>query len=96
MCPGIAATSITPPEMVAAVQPQYMTPVDTVVKAYKEFLDEGDERFGVVVEASVDKALEVPESRLANGQASTRAVTVWDPLFKMLHGEGSGLKNAIP
>ncbi|KAH7035977.1 uncharacterized protein B0I36DRAFT_382577 [Microdochium trichocladiopsis] len=96
VCPGIVATSIIPPEMVAAVQPEYMTAVDTVVRGYEEFLDEKDQRFGVVVEASVDEVLEVSEGRLANGKASEPAVTVWDPLFKMLHGEGSGLKNAIP
>jgi len=96
VCPGIVATSIIPPEMVAAVQPQYMTPVDTVVRAYEEFLDKDDGRYGVIAETSVDKVLEVLGSRLANGKASERAVTVWDPLFRMLHGEESELENAIP
>ncbi|KXJ89153.1 hypothetical protein Micbo1qcDRAFT_206722 [Microdochium bolleyi] len=96
VCPGIVATSIIPPEMVAAVQPEYMTAVDTVIRAYDEFLDGSDERYGVVVEASVDKVLKLPEGKLANGDASQRSITVWDPLFKMLHGEESGLPGAIP
>ncbi|KAH7126756.1 15-hydroxyprostaglandin dehydrogenase [Dendryphion nanum] len=38
--------------------------------------------------------LEAP--RLANGKFSERAVTVWEPLFRMYHKEGSGLPDAIP
>lgn len=33
---------------------------------------------------------------MANGAATKRAVTVWDPLFEYIHGENSGLEDAIP
>lgn len=95
VCPGIVATSIIPPEMVAAVEPAYMTSVQTVVGAYDAFLDDGDERFGVAVEATVDKVVELEEWPLGNGTASVRSVTVWEPLFNMLHGENSGMAGAI-
>lgn len=105
VCPGIVATNIIPPEMVEAVQPRYLTPLATVVRAYAEFLQDGDQRSGVVVEASVDRVIELGSREgdagdrtlgmLGNGMASERSITVWDPLFKMLHGEVSELSGAI-
>jgi NAD(P)-dependent dehydrogenase (short-subunit alcohol dehydrogenase family) len=95
VCPGIVATSIIPPEMIAAVDSAFMTPIQTVVGAYDAFLDEEDERFGVAVEATVDKVVELKEWPLGNGKASLRSVTVWEPLFNMLHGEISGISGAI-
>jgi NAD(P)-dependent dehydrogenase (short-subunit alcohol dehydrogenase family) len=82
VCPGIVRTSIIPQEMVDAVSPECLTPQSTVVAAYERLL--GDETlFGKIIECSADKQffLETPE--LANGDISKRAVTVWDPLFKM-------------
>lgn len=100
VCPGIVATSIIPPEMIAAVSPECLTPVDTIVRAYEEFLDEeegmGEVRHGQVVEGSADKIITLKMPELGNGRVSQRAVTVWDPLFEMMHGEKSGLPDAIP
>ncbi|ORY70477.1 uncharacterized protein BCR38DRAFT_333712, partial [Pseudomassariella vexata] len=96
VCPGVVATAIVPPEMIAAVSPEFVTPVSTVVRAYDEFLDEKDERSGVAVEATVDKVLQLEEPKLRNGRASERSVQVWEPLFRMLHGEDSGILGAIP
>lgn len=51
---------------------------------------------GEALEASVDDILVLTRPELANGRYSKRAVTVWDPLFKMLHsGEPSALPDAI-
>lgn len=33
---------------------------------------------------------------MANGYKTQRAVTVWEPLFKAMHTEASGLEEAIP
>ena len=97
VCPGIVSTSIIPPEMVAAVSPECMTPVETIVKAYQGFLDEeGEGRAGEIVECSADRIITLKTPELGNGRVSQRAVTVWDPLFKALHAEGSGLSSAIP
>lgn len=103
ICPGIVATRIIPPEMVAAVSSEFLTPVETIVRAYASFLDELEDdsywekrRHGVAVEASTDKVLVMRTPELENGKASLRAVTVWDPLFKQIHGETCELPSAIP
>lgn len=97
VCPGIVATNIIPPEMVAAVSPECITPAETIVRAYEQFLDEeGEGRAGEIVECSADKIVTLKPPELGNGRVSKRAVTVWDPLFKMSHGENSGLADAIP
>ncbi|TPX16546.1 uncharacterized protein E0L32_003840 [Thyridium curvatum] len=98
VCPGIVATAIVPPEMVAAVSPECMTPVGTIVRAYDGFLAGGDARFGVVAECSGELVSELDYSQLKfkNGRPSERSVTVWDPLFRDMHGEDSGLAEALP
>jgi hypothetical protein len=72
-----------------------LTPVNTVVRAYHKALDD-ESLNGEALEASVNEILVLPRPELANGRFSTRAVTVWDPLFRMLHSnEPSGLPDAI-
>lgn len=95
ICPGIVHTSIIPQEMVDAVSPDCMTPVSTIVAAYERCLDDAS-LFGKVIECSTDKQFELEPPTLANGHYSVRAVTVWEPLFKMYHKEASGLPDAIP
>ncbi|KAF2751695.1 15-hydroxyprostaglandin dehydrogenase [Sporormia fimetaria CBS 119925] len=95
VCPGIVRTAIIPQKMVDAVSPECLTPQSTIVSAYKRFLDD-DTLFGKVVECSADKQLFLETPKLANGSVSQRAVTVWDPLFEMIHKERSGLPDAIP
>ncbi|KAK6220901.1 hypothetical protein LQW54_001821 [Pestalotiopsis sp. IQ-011] len=95
VCPGLVATKIVPPEVVAAFEERHLTPVETVVAAYASFLEDGDRRYGVAVEASVDKMVEVQRAPLGNGEASVRAITVWEPLFKQMHAENSGLDGTI-
>jgi len=59
-----------------------LTPISTIVSAYERCLDD-DSLFGKVIECSVDKHFFLETPSLANGHYSKRAVTVWDPLFKM-------------
>ncbi|KAH8738224.1 15-hydroxyprostaglandin dehydrogenase [Ilyonectria robusta] len=92
--PGIVATKIIPPEMVAAVLPECMTPIATIVAAYNKCLEDHS-LSGEAIECSVDKLLLVPRPEYQNGRVSKRAVTVWDPLFKMYHHELSQLPDAI-
>ncbi|KAK5110480.1 hypothetical protein LTR62_005831 [Meristemomyces frigidus] len=91
--PGIVPTAIVPPQFLAAVDQEDLTPLSTIVKAYMRLI-EGDET-GQGIEASVDKLLAFSEPPMLNGQHTKRAVTVWDPLFKVMHGENSGLPDTI-
>jgi NAD(P)-dependent dehydrogenase (short-subunit alcohol dehydrogenase family) len=93
--PGIVATNIIPPEMVAAVKPEFLTPVKTITDAYVKLLDDRT-LYGQAIEGSVDKHLFFPDPPMMNGAATKRAITVWDPLYEMIHGELSGLPDAIP
>jgi hypothetical protein len=65
------------------------------VKAYRIFLED-DSLNGQIIEGSVDKHFFLDEPKEANGRFTRRAVTVWDPLFKMIHGENSQLPEALP
>lgn len=95
ICPGIVHTSIIPQEMVDAVSKECLTPISTIVNAYERCLDD-DTLYGRVIECSAEKQFFLEPPGLANGHVSRRAVTVWDPLFKMYHKESSGLSDAIP
>ncbi|KAK5712234.1 hypothetical protein LTR17_018047 [Elasticomyces elasticus] len=93
--PGIVDTAIVPRQMLAAVDPASMTPVSNIVNTYVRLLDD-ETLTGQGIECSVDKQLPFPDPRLLNGVHTKRAITVWEPLFKLMHGEASGLEGAIP
>ncbi|KAM5366557.1 hypothetical protein ACJZ2D_010454 [Fusarium nematophilum] len=92
--PGIVSTKIIPPEMIAAVSAECITPLETITSAYSKFLQD-DTLYGEAIECSADKMLFTPRPEFQNGRVSQRAVTVWDPLFKMYHHESSQLPDAI-
>ncbi|KAJ9209964.1 hypothetical protein DTO166G4_8436 [Paecilomyces variotii] len=94
--PGIVATPIVPPEMIEAVTPECITPVETVIRGYHRFLDDDTGVTGQVLEASADKLVAYDLPEMGNGRVTKRAVTVWEPLFRTMHGEDSGLPDAIP
>ncbi|KAJ5470744.1 hypothetical protein N7530_008101 [Penicillium desertorum] len=94
--PGIVDTPIVPPEMIAAVTPECITPVQTVLRGYETFLEDSTGMAGEILECSADKLIYYHMSKPGNGHITKRAVTVWEPLFRILHGEGSGLPDAIP
>lgn len=50
---------------------------------------------GQAIECSQDKHLLLPEPPFLKGKVGKRAVTVWEPLFKMVHGENPGLPDTI-
>lgn len=87
-------TAIIPQAMIDAVSPECLTPVETIVKAYHMFLDDTS-KTGEVVECSTTDILLLPDPPLLNGHKTKRACTVWDPLFIAMHGEPSGLEEAI-
>ncbi|KAL4796246.1 hypothetical protein BDV19DRAFT_378262 [Aspergillus venezuelensis] len=93
--PGIIDTPIVPPEMTAAVTPECVTPIDTVLKAYQIFLEDETGMAGELLECSAHKLIYYHLPELGNGRITKRAVTVWEPLFRMMHGESSGLPDAL-
>jgi hypothetical protein len=72
-----------------------LTPISTVVGAYDRFLND-ESLTGQAVECSADKEIFLSFPEYANGRVTKRVCTVWDPLFKMMHSENSGLEEAIP
>ena len=72
-----------------------MTPITTVVDAYVKLLND-ETLWGQAIECSTDKHFFFPTPPYLNGDSSKRAITVWDPLFELIHGERSGLPDAIP
>ncbi|KAL4891072.1 hypothetical protein BDV59DRAFT_209244 [Aspergillus ambiguus] len=93
--PGMVDTSIVPPEMTAAVSPECLTPMQTILDAYQLFLNDTEQKAGQLLECSVKEMIEYPEREMLNGRFTKRAVTVWEPLFRMMHGENSGLPDAL-
>lgn len=70
------------------------TPIETVVKAYDLCLKDPSIN-GELIECSADKHFFLPRPEMANGLVTKRACTVWDPLFRIKHGEDSDLPDAI-
>ena len=93
--PGIVPTKIIPPAMIDAVSEECLTPVATIVAAYLRLLNDHS-LTGQAIECSAEKLLFSHQPEYLNGRISKRATTVWDPLFKMMHSELSGLADAIP
>ncbi|KAJ0343483.1 hypothetical protein KNSL1_010290, partial [Colletotrichum chrysophilum] len=77
----------------AAVNPHEASPditqLSTVVSAFNKFLDD-ESLNGEALECSAENV--VP---LVYGKSTMSPVTVWDPLFKMMHHEDSGLPEAV-
>lgn len=73
-----------------------ITPVETILKAYDVFLEDTTGMAGQLLEGSAEKLIYYQMPQPGNGRITERAVTVWEPLFEMMHGEKSGLPGAIP
>ncbi|KAL5337714.1 hypothetical protein BJX70DRAFT_409045 [Aspergillus crustosus] len=93
--PGIVATGAVPQASIDATKPEHLTPISTVIDAYMLCLSQKS-LSGELVECSTDKYFLLPRPEMANGDATRRACTVWEPLFEIKHGERSGLEGAIP
>ena len=72
-----------------------MTPIKTVIDGYVRFLND-ESLYGQAIECSTDKHFFFTDPPSLNGASTKRAITVWDPLFELIHGELSGLPDAIP
>lgn len=68
----------------------------TIIKAYSHFIeDNNNERTGETVETAHDKLFwyEMPECKA--GKLNVRNRLVFEPWFAMIHGEESGLEDAL-
>lgn len=81
--------------MLDAVAPDCLTPIATIVGAYDHFLADDNQQTGEALECEGDKHYIIPHPEYAAGRVSKRATTVWEPLFKMMHTEDSGIEDAI-
>ena len=70
--------------------------MQTVLDAYDVFLEDATGKAGELLECSANKLIYYEPPALGNGRITKRAVTVWEPLFRMMHGEDSGLPDAVP
>lgn len=70
--------------------------MQTILKGYETFLEDSTGMAGELLECSADKLIYYPMPKPGNGDITKRAVTVWEPLFRIMHGEDSGLPDAIP
>ncbi|KAF2095511.1 15-hydroxyprostaglandin dehydrogenase [Rhizodiscina lignyota] len=93
--PGIVHTSIIPQAMVDAVSAEAMTPVSNIISAYEKLLNDTTGIHGQGLECQAKEQYWVKFPEYAGGKISQRSCTVWDPLFKMYHGEDSDLPDAI-
>lgn len=76
--------------------PLSLTPVQTILNAYETFLEDSTGMAGELLECSAEKLIYYPMPEPGNGHITKRAITVWEPLFRMMHGEDSQLPEAIP
>lgn len=50
---------------------------------------------GEMLECSADKMIYYQMPEFGNGRITKRAITVWEPLFRMMHGDDSELPDSI-
>lgn len=73
-----------------------VTPMQTVIDAFDTFLEDTTGMAGEMLECSGNRLVFYPMPEPSNGKVTKRAVTVWEPLFRMMHGDDSRLEDAIP
>jgi hypothetical protein len=73
-----------------------LTPISTIIAAHDRFIEDESGAAGQALEGSADKLIYYDLPEYGNGYKTKRAVTVWEPLFKMMHGENSEMPDAIP
>ncbi|KAL2858545.1 hypothetical protein BJY01DRAFT_241873 [Aspergillus pseudoustus] len=93
--PGIVATGAVPQASIDATKPEHLTPIEAVIEAYLLCLKD-DNLNAELIECSTNNLFFLPRPEMANGEATKRACTVWEPLFEQKHYERSGLPDAIP
>ncbi|KAK5651926.1 hypothetical protein OQA88_11585 [Cercophora sp. LCS_1] len=83
------------PGFSVAFRPEHMVERDTLLSAYELFLDD-DERTGELVETAHNRLVEWERPPYKSGAFARRTEKVYEPWFEMVHGEKSGLPDAMP
>ncbi|KAK0619491.1 hypothetical protein B0T14DRAFT_603289 [Immersiella caudata] len=85
------------PGFSVAFRPEQMTQRENLLSAYDLFInDEENIRTGECVEAAHDRIVEWGHPPYKSGAFAKRTEKVYEPWFEMVHGERSGLPNALP
>lgn len=72
-----------------------VTPVETIIKAHDEFIDDERGMAGQTLEGSADQLVYYDMPEPGNVYKTKRATTVWEPLFRAMDGENLDLPDAI-
>ncbi|TLD28386.1 hypothetical protein PspLS_04091 [Pyricularia sp. CBS 133598] len=95
ICPGPYNTNILP-GFDKAFLPEHHATKEALITSYLLFLEDGKhQKTGNVVEVAHDKLVFHPPSPFLGGPASERLGRNHDPWFVNLHGEASGLPDAV-
>jgi hypothetical protein len=70
--------------------------MSSVIAAHDVFINDETGEVGKALVASADRLEFYDPPECGNGDETNRAATIWEPLFKMMHGEKSGLEDPIP
>ncbi|ETN40680.1 uncharacterized protein HMPREF1541_04959 [Cyphellophora europaea CBS 101466] len=91
--PGIVATRNIP-EVMRVSFDGYVTPVETIVAGYDRALNDQSLN-GELLECSLDRIHLLPVPPYSDGDVLKKTTSVYDGLFIALHGERSGLPEAV-
>ncbi|KAK0653040.1 hypothetical protein B0T16DRAFT_110383 [Cercophora newfieldiana] len=93
--PGGVDTSAMPGFSIA-FRPEQMTPREVLLSAYDAYIDDEENvRTGECVEAAHDRIVEWGHPPYKSGAFARRTEKVYEPWFEMVHGERSGLPDAL-
>ncbi|EEY17849.1 conserved hypothetical protein [Verticillium alfalfae VaMs.102] len=93
--PGAVDTPAMP-NFSEAFQPEHLTLMPTLIEAYDVFIkDESNEKTGQLVEVAHDKHFYYDLPEYKGGDVSYRNTLAFEPWFSYIHGEKSGLKDAL-
>ncbi|EME77725.1 uncharacterized protein MYCFIDRAFT_191140 [Pseudocercospora fijiensis CIRAD86] len=92
---GAVATPIVPQGLMDAISEECLTPVSTVLEAHDKFIDDDTGVIGKALEASAKDLIFYEAPEYGNGYKTKRAVPVWEPHFRAMHGEDSKLDDAV-
>ena len=70
--------------------------MSTIMEGHDRFIEDDSGMTGQLLEGSSDKLIYYDMPAFGNGYKTKRAVTIWEPLFRMMHGEDSEMEGAIP
>jgi NAD(P)-dependent dehydrogenase (short-subunit alcohol dehydrogenase family) len=93
--PGAIKTSIRD-DFLVAFRPEQMSKKETLLEAYDMFIEDPDNvHTGKLVEIAHDRMIEWGHPPYKSGAFARRTEKVYEPWFEMIHGERSGLPEAL-